>query len=292
MNLNYLTYFMDLAKTLNFGQTAKNLSIAQPAVSRAIKNLEQQLQTTLFWRDNKRVALSPSGKKLYDQLQSPWSYLQNIIQESLEQQNTLNGKIRIATLHELGEYKIVPLIHHFTAQYPGIEIELIYGGNQEINQLLAAGEVDFTFGLSPLDRENIYSFPLLKQSSFLVSANKLPKQLHPKDMEFVLYRHNDPLLEQFLSTYYPKFSMGKIKKKMILNSHNAIVMILEKRPGLFAVLPEMSIAVAKALKEKRIHVIGKKSLQTNIYFNYWNQEFPTRRDKTFQEFTKQLFKSK
>lgn len=64
INLNFLRSFLELAETLNFSQAAKNLSMAQPGLSRQIKQLEESLQTTLFLRDNKRVRLTQEGQYL------------------------------------------------------------------------------------------------------------------------------------------------------------------------------------------------------------------------------------
>ena len=61
INVNHLYYFKELASTLSFTQAAANLQIAQPAISRAIKNLEIQLNTELFHRNNKNVILTAQG---------------------------------------------------------------------------------------------------------------------------------------------------------------------------------------------------------------------------------------
>ena len=60
-----IQYFLTVAETLNFGRAAERLGIAQPALSRSIRQLEQQFGFALFERSTRRVALTPAGEVLY-----------------------------------------------------------------------------------------------------------------------------------------------------------------------------------------------------------------------------------
>ena len=62
MEINKLRAFVDLAKTLNFSETAENLYTSQSTISKQIKSLEKELGQELFERNNKNVALSEYGK--------------------------------------------------------------------------------------------------------------------------------------------------------------------------------------------------------------------------------------
>ena len=70
--LNYLETFFSLAKTLSYTQTAKEMNIAQSAISRQIKLLEEALGLQLFVRTTQSVHLSDSGKELLGKLQPPF----------------------------------------------------------------------------------------------------------------------------------------------------------------------------------------------------------------------------
>ncbi len=66
MDTNKLRTFLDLADTLSFSETAENLYTTQSSISKQIKSLEKELDTTLFIRNNRHVKLSEAGKAILD----------------------------------------------------------------------------------------------------------------------------------------------------------------------------------------------------------------------------------
>ena len=291
INLNHLYYFKDLAQTLSFTDTARNLNIAQPAVSRAIKNLEEQLEMELFLRNKKQVFLSPEGKELYEKLQGPLSEILNFLDQAQDETGAIRGHLKIGSLFELGEFKVLPLVTEFMKKFPEVTIDLVYGGNKELEEKLKIGELDFLFGIGEINQENIQTYKILKQSSYLLTSNKSnPFKNKFEDNDFILYRHNDPLLEEFLKKFYPKHSMGRIKKKAILNSHKAMVNILKNFPDTFATLPELSEDVFKAIEKGHLVQASNKKLQTSIYFSLWNQNFMPERNLEFKRFCLDFWK--
>ncbi len=57
--------FIDVAESLNMSASAEHLHISQPVISRQIQALEQEFKFPLFYRRNRKLALTPSGEKMY-----------------------------------------------------------------------------------------------------------------------------------------------------------------------------------------------------------------------------------
>lgn len=290
LNLNHLNYFIALAKHLNFSKCAQELGIAQPAVSRAIKNLEASIGVDLFNRSNKRVTLTAEGEKLLRSIGPLLERIESGLQSVDRSDEQVEGIVRIGALKEFGEYKLIPLIQALSHEFPSLRVQLYFAGNQEIEQMLYSGEVDFIFGIGDIDRENIRTYALLDQNSFLMTSatNKAPSN-KLNQIGYILYRKDDPLLGRYLQVHGKKQSLSRMKIISVLNSHKSMVAGLQIYPNSYAVLPEFSSSVAGALEEGALVKVGKKKIKSTIYFSYWNHEFLPSRFEAFIQFTKNFF---
>ena len=86
INLNILKYFYEVAQIKNITQASKKLNISQPALTKAIKELETELNTTLLIRNNKGITLTKEGKILYEYSKTMFQKLQTTIK-------TINKKL-------------------------------------------------------------------------------------------------------------------------------------------------------------------------------------------------------
>ena len=123
MDLKQLKYFVSIAQTLNFTQSAKDLYITQPAISRAITELERELGAKLFTRDSHRVALTQAGEAYYkhavailDEAVSGEEVVQTIAQGK-------QGVLRISSVPSL-EKNLIDALAAFSSAYPDIRVEL------------------------------------------------------------------------------------------------------------------------------------------------------------------------
>ena len=94
-----IQYFLTVAETLNFGRAAKLLGIAQPALSRSIRQLEQQFGFSLFERSTRRVALTPAGEVLYRDGADAMKRLTNACARAGQVASGLSGTIMVGYPH-------------------------------------------------------------------------------------------------------------------------------------------------------------------------------------------------
>ena len=95
MNITQLKYFLELGNKLNFSTAASALYISQPALSRQITSLEEELQVQLFERNTKHVRLTKAGKVFYDDLSIIMNELNFAVKKAKGIHNGNKNKLRI-----------------------------------------------------------------------------------------------------------------------------------------------------------------------------------------------------
>lgn len=285
INLNYLVSFLELARTLNFSKAAKNLQMAQPGLSRQIRQLEESLGVSLFRRDNKRVVLTAEGESFYNNISYAMNEISDSIQNIRDHAGNNSGRIIIACPLEFGEYVMAPLCSKFNQIYPDIQLSLKFCAMSEVPKLLLEGNADFGVGLKPLEQDNIRSYKLIEQYSYLLSANKDQKHdLKVEDMEFAGYNENDPLIGSFVKKHIAKTSKFKFKLKFMANSHSALVSYLEKNSSIYGVLPFLSRPVIEAMERKSLYQVGSKTLLSSLFLLTSVEDTMPTRKKIFKTF--------
>lgn len=123
-NLSLYHIFNCVAENGNISRAAKQLFISQPAVSKAIQNLEDNLKTTLFIRNSRGVKLTEEGKLLYEHTHSAFDTIQRA-EENIKRIHKLGiGHLRIGASTTLCKYLLLPYLNGFVHENPHIKITI------------------------------------------------------------------------------------------------------------------------------------------------------------------------
>lgn len=141
-SINRLKYFNDIAKTGSFSKSAERLGVAQPALSIAIKKLEEETGLKLINRSNRAMSLTSDGKVLLKHVHQILENLADAGRELTELQGLEKGTINIGAPAMLSTYFLPSVLLGFKNAYPGIRIRLVEAGTQILEQMVGAGEVD------------------------------------------------------------------------------------------------------------------------------------------------------
>ena len=149
MELRLLEYFLTVVREENISRAAEVLHVTQPTISRQMKELEDELHTTLFIR-GKRLTLTDSGVMLRRRAEEVVS-LMNKIDSEFREQEEVSGVISVGS-GGLKAAGILPeLIAHFRERYPLVSFDLTTGNADDIKERLERGLLDFGFLLEPVD---------------------------------------------------------------------------------------------------------------------------------------------
>ena len=132
--------FVAVADEENITRASEKLNISQPAITKQIKNLENQLSIKLFERKSKGVALTNEGKKIYEKLKNPIEEL-NKIDAQIGKEKVIN----IGTHNHMGGLIFGQAINQYTLKYPNVNLNLICEEMDELLKKLKSKEIDIVF---------------------------------------------------------------------------------------------------------------------------------------------------
>lgn len=141
-NLNLYHIFATVAQCRNISGAARALYISQPAISKAISRLEQNLNTTLFLRSSRGVKLTEAGELLYRQVKTAFSAIHQGEQQLKRMQTLGIGHLSIGVSSTLCKYVLLPYLHSFTRENPHIQISISCQSTYQTVQALENGTVD------------------------------------------------------------------------------------------------------------------------------------------------------
>lgn len=137
-----LKVFYTTASRLSFTKAAEELYISQPAVTKHIKEIENQLNTKLFDRKGTSIQLTPSGKILYEYAEKIRNIYRDLEFEIGQINHQHKGKLIIGASTTVAQYILPEILAKFNAYYKDIKIELLTQNTENISELLKKGKID------------------------------------------------------------------------------------------------------------------------------------------------------
>ncbi len=142
MDNRQLQIFHSVVKEGSFTRAANALHMAQPAVSIAIRKLEQELGQKLLSRAGKTILPTAEGERLLVHAQKILQQFELAAQEFVDLNNLHAGQVRLGTSAMLGSYYFPEKLTEFRRSHPGINIRITGEGTQRAQQLILTGEID------------------------------------------------------------------------------------------------------------------------------------------------------
>lgn len=176
MNIEVLKNFLKLARVLNFTKASQEAFIAQPALSKQIKQLESELSVSLFERNRRNVVLTPAGEYFKTEVEQLIAQLNHSIEQARLLDKGEAGLVRVGYTHSAMQSFLPALIKDLNAQFPLIRVVLKEMTNTRQVQELMSREIDISISPNPSIGTGMRSKVLVKENFALV----LPKD-HPVD---------------------------------------------------------------------------------------------------------------
>lgn len=186
MNIDYNLYkiFLYLYEDKSISKTANRLYVSQPAISYSLKELENQLGYSLFYRNSKGIEPTLEAKELYNYISTAFNIL-NDAEEHIKNLNSLNiGCIRIGTPSHIGIFYLSEFIADFRKIYPGIKFEIISKSTADMVEMLETRNLNIIVDTLPINsQKNVTKITLSKLYNCFAYNKNILKDINIKKVE-------------------------------------------------------------------------------------------------------------
>lgn len=145
MNPIHLKTFLAVRKYLNYSHAGKELFLSQPAVSRQVRQLENELGVRLFEQIGKTIHLTDAGRTLAAEAERVLGNMERVAEAVAVHRSAATGRLRIGASTTPGFYLLPKVVGQFHRKYPGVEIEFSIANSQRIQDKVLRNEIDLGF---------------------------------------------------------------------------------------------------------------------------------------------------
>ncbi len=166
MDLSNLRTFLAIADSGSFSTAAERLHLTQPAVSKRIAALEQQLDVRLFDRLGREVALTEAGRALLPRAQRILLEMDDTRRALGNLSGSVGGSLTIATSHHIGLHRLPPLLRAFSRQYPQVALDIRFLDSEVAFQEVLHGRIELALitlapqTVAPMRAVSVWDDPL------------------------------------------------------------------------------------------------------------------------------------
>lgn len=176
MDPRSLRLFLALAETLHFGRAGERCHMSPSAVSRTIKQLEEELGATLFHRDNRSVALTREGQRFQRYAREALAQWDTLRHSMLESSRVLHGELSLYCSVTASYSFLYEILSTFRNDHPRIEIKLHTGDPAHAVERVMRGQEDISIGARPDTLPGGVAFrPILRSPLLFIAPADQPR---------------------------------------------------------------------------------------------------------------------
>lgn len=187
ISLKQLHYALAVEKTLHFKKAADACNVSQSALSTAIIELEKQLGTTIFERNNKQVLITQHGQLILNKAKSIKFEIDELLQISQSNKKPFINAMTIGVIPTIGPYLLPKVLPEVRRQHPDFKLRIIEEQSQVLVDMVRRGDIDAAILALPFPIEGLMSFNFWQEDFYWVShkdecSNKL-KEITSEELE-------------------------------------------------------------------------------------------------------------
>ncbi len=159
MNLHLLRLFSAVVENEGVVAAARSLRLSQPAVSRAVRELETQMGIPLLERTSRRVRLTPEGREIYQQARAVYLAERAVEDTAARLKGLRQGTLHVAASTTIATYVLPPIISAFARQHPEVDLRLSAVHTRIIVDRLKEHDLDVALAEAPVEDREVVVTP-------------------------------------------------------------------------------------------------------------------------------------
>ena len=290
MNLRSLSYFVAVAEELNISRAAEKLNMSQPPLSTQIKNLEYDLNTTLFVRGKRQLMLTESGQLLYRRAKEIINLADKAEEEILALTKGLSGTITIGLTEGMSPDIVAEWISGFMKEHSKVRFRILDGNSDDLTEKLLSGIVSLAVITAPCNQSLLNSFAVGTEKMSVLMPSSHPLASLPGDTLDITDIADEPLIvpsrKADIDTIYKWFRSTKKEPNIVCEMDSYLDAAALSGRGIgISIFPKTSYVPGSSLVTKEL--TGKnKSVE---YLFVWRKGHPLPTiEETFIDYIKEL----
>ncbi|MFO0819975.1 MAG: LysR family transcriptional regulator [Pirellulales bacterium] len=284
MDLDQLRYFLQVAERNSFTRAAEDLRISQPALSRSIQKLEEELGQPVFERRTRAVSLTDAGLLLQSRAQQVITILEDTKAEITD--DGQSGRVRVGAIPTIAPYFLPEVLQNFSREFPKASLVVQENTTDHLLKSLTQGELDLAILALPIPARYLEAEELFEEELLLVLPPNHPlvsqEKIRLSDVEpypFVLLDEMHCLSDNIVS-----FCRQRAFQPVAVERTSQLTMVQELVSLSHGVSMIPAMARARDQSDRRVYrsLAGKKPTRTIAVA--WNPyRFQSRLIKAFRE---------
>ena len=278
MDFKHLSYFICVVEEKSFTRAAKRLHISQPALSKMIKNLEEELGIKLLMRNNTQFELTEFGTFLYEEAKEISKQFESLTDKIKNFSADCGGAFSIGLPPVIGTCLVSSVLDSFNESYPEITINVSEDGAKIMQQKILTKELDIGFTPLPV-KESLFDIVPLYEEEMEVIVNKKHALANRDSVtleelqneKFVIFNNTFVLHDNIINAC----KSANFEPKIIMQSSNWDYMLeLVAKNRCITVLPKLitrryssddlkNISISNKLLKWEIAIVSRKGKHLN-----------------------------
>ncbi|SDI32165.1 transcriptional regulator, LysR family [Alteribacillus persepolensis] len=174
MNFKQLRFFLEIYKEMSISKASTKLHISQPALSKSIFQLEEELGILLFDRSTRRLQLTKEGEMMLSHAQKLIRGMEDMIREAEDIKSRKKGSFKFGLPPVIGSNIFPDIIASFREEYPETNIHIVEEGAKIMEESLLEGKIDIGVAILPVDTKLFEVRPIVSKALLLVVSTDHP----------------------------------------------------------------------------------------------------------------------